>query len=234
MRHQLLLYIQPAYNCLTREMVYAEVLIREYRGIEGVKKILKFVTNHNIEKMFDLDVIEEVFNIMSKSSKISCPIGINLCPKTIEDADIIDNIVSLMNKYNISNNDIIIEINEGTNFSSEQVYDNIMRLHDLKIQVALDDFGVEKANLYSIIKYKFDILKVDKSFVGHEREESRNKILSIIQDLCTTFNMKSIVEGVEEESQLISICNAGYTVVQGYLYDRPLPYKEFMQQTLGV
>lgn len=228
------MYIQPAYNCITKEMVYAEVLIREYRGIEGVKKILKFVANHNIEKIFDLDVIEEVFNIMNNSSKIKCPIGINLCSRTIEDIDIIDDIVNLMNKYNISNNDIIIEINEDTNFSSQQVYDNVMKLHELNIKVALDDFGVEKANLYSIIKYKFDILKVDKSFVGHEREESKNKILSIIQDLCKTFNMQSIVEGVEEENQLISIYNAGYTVVQGYLYERPLPYIEFMKQTSEV
>jgi EAL domain-containing protein (putative c-di-GMP-specific phosphodiesterase class I) len=71
-------------------------------------------------------------------------------------------------------------------------------------------------------------LKVDKSFIGHEREESKSQILGIIKEICSKFNMKPIIEGVENKKQLHKISDMGYTLVQGYIYTEPIPLKDFM------
>ena len=227
MASDVLLYIQPAYNCLTNTIEYAEVLIRRYKGIESVAEILKFVCSNELEKKFDLDVIKEVVNCI-KDRELPYPIGVNLCPNTIKCPDIVNNITKLLDENNIKYSNIIIEINESTDFTDDKVYNNISKLHNLGFKLALDDFGVEKANLYSIVHYKFDILKVDKSFIGHEREESKSQILSIIKEICSKFNMKPIIEGVENKRQLSKISDMGYTLVQGYIYTEPIPLKEFM------
>ena len=145
--HEVNLYIQPAYNCMTNKIEYAEVLIRGYRGIEETDKILRFVSRHDITESFDLDVFEKALSIMSNMDRLEYPIGINLCPATISKEKVVEKIATIMKRYAIKSSQLIIEINEGTDFTNKNVIENIEKLHKLGIRLALDDFGVEKANL---------------------------------------------------------------------------------------
>ena len=215
---------------MTNKIEYAEVLIRGYRGIEETDKILRFVSRHDITESFDLDVFEKALSIMSNMDRLEYPIGINLCPATISKEKVVEKIATIMKRYAIKSSQLIIEINEGTDFTNKNVIENIEKLHKLGIRLALDDFGVEKANLYALLKFKFDILKIDKSFIGHESEESKNKILTIIKSLCDEFKMKSVVEGVEDTKQLENINKLGYTIVQGFIYNKPIPFVQFANQ----
>lgn len=229
MAHDILLYVQPAYNCINGKMEYAEILIRRYRGMCGAETILKFVERNNLTEMFDLDVFDEALRIVTnKLDKLECPLGINLCPATIEIPGIVDKLKAIADKHHVDVHSLVIEINEGTDFN-DATYENICQLHKLGVAVALDDFGIERANLYSIMKYEFDILKVDKCFIGHEKEESKTKLLELIQTLCSAFHMKPIVEGIETKKQLNNISKLGYKVVQGYFYTKPVPFKEYAE-----
>ena len=58
MAMDIVLYIQPAYNCITKQIEYAEVLIRRYRHIDGVNRILKYVNRCNIEMQFELIYVQ--------------------------------------------------------------------------------------------------------------------------------------------------------------------------------
>lgn len=231
MSHKILLYIQPAYNYKLGRIEYAEILVRNYRGIDSVKNIMRFVTRNNIEEQFDFEVLQETLRVMRQTPKLSYPIGINLCSKTAEKPDIACKIIKEIDKYNINHSDIIIEINESTDFKNENVLDNMRKLRQHGIKVALDDFGVDKSNLYTLVCSEVDILKVDRAFIDNryiEYEQSQNTVLRMLLQLCNSLKMKPIVEGIETTKQLQNIEKLGYCVVQGYLYEKPKPYIEYM------
>lgn len=231
------LYIQPAYNYNTKNIEYAEVLIREYRGIESASKILKFVELNHMEKTFDIDVLTETLYIIKKYGKLEYPIGVNLCPNTIKIKNIANEICNIINANNKSNNEIIIEINEKTDFKDKIVRENIGILRENNIKIALDDFGVDGSNLYSLLSCNIDILKVDRAFIDNthiEYEESQSKILRRLLQICNDFNLKHIVEGIETKKQLKNIENLGYNLVQGYLYEKPLPIEEFLEHSIKL
>lgn len=226
------LYIQPAYNYNTKNIEYAEVLIREYRGIKSASKIIQFVEFNQMEESFDIDVLTETLYIIKQYGKLKYPIGINLCPNTIKIKGIANKIYSIINKNNTSNNEIVIEINEKTDFRDRIVRENIEILRENNIKIALDDFGIDGSNLYSLLSCNIDILKVDRAFIDNthiEYEESQSKILRRLLQICNDFNLKHIVEGIETKKQLKNIENLGYSIVQGYLYERPLPIQEFLE-----
>lgn len=222
----IVLYVQPAYNYINDKIEYAEVLIREYKGIEGSESIIKFVTKNKLEEQFDLDVFREACKYIS-GKKLKYPIGINLCPATLKSYIIISEIEDALDEFNIDSSDVIIEINEGTHFENKVVSANLKKLHELGFKLALDDFGVQHANMYSLINFKFDILKVDKCFVGHEAEESKNEILTVITALCKAFHLTPIIEGVETKNQMANISNFGYEIIQGFFYMKPTPLDEY-------
>ena len=96
----------------------------------------------------------------------------------------------------------------------------------------MDDFGIDNSNLYSLMNCDIDILKVDRAFIdsNSEREESQHEILKALMQLCNALKLKHIVEGIETSRQLKKIQNLGYSVVQGYLYERPIPFDDFIMQ----
>lgn len=226
------LYVQPAYNYGSQQVDYAEVLVRGYGGFNSVQSILKFVNLHRIEEQFDLDVLTESLRLLNNFNKLEYPIGINLCPETIKRDGTADKILKLVEENNKSNNELIIEINERTDFKDSVVKENIKKLRDNGIKIALDDFGVESSNFYSLLNCNIDILKVDKAFIEateKEYEESQIKILRRLIQICDDFNLKHIVEGIETKRQLKYLQQMGYSVIQGYLYEKPIPFLQFLE-----
>ena len=231
MAHKVVLYIQPAYNYETGEVEYAEVLIRNYRGIDTVPGIMRFVHKNSIEDIFDMDILNEVLNVMSKTKNLNYPIGVNICSQSIAKEGMADKIIKMLKKYDINHSSIVIELNECTDFKNDTVQCNINKLREVGIRIALDDFGVESANLCSLMYCNVDILKVDKMFIDRavgEQKKSQQEILKALIGLCSTLHLYHIVEGVETNKQLDKIQTLGYSVVQGYLYKKPVPFREFM------
>ena len=226
------LYVQPAYNYASKQIDYIEVLVRGYRGIKSAPNILRFVQLNKLEETFDIDVLKESLKILNNFEKLDYLVGINLCPDTIQLKGMADKIIKIIKENNKSGNEIVIEINEKTDFKNTTAIENIKKLRENGVKIALDDFGVEGSNLYSLLNCSIDILKVDKAFIEVDKEEcedSQLKILKRLFQICNDFNLKHIVEGIETPRQLKYIKEMGYSVVQGYLYERPLPFLKFLE-----
>ena len=73
-----------------------------------------------------------------------------------------------------------------------------------------------------------DELKIDKTFVSNmlSAQEDERIVRSII-DLAHTFELQVVAEGVEDEPTLEALRALGCDVAQGYLFERPMPAKQF-------
>ena len=230
MGHKLSLYIQPVYNYSTDEIEYAEILVRKYRGIDGVERIMKFINRNNSYDIFDIDVLKETLYILKSIPDLGYPVGINLCSKSLEVKDFAKRVVHEIKSSGLDKNKIIIEINEYTNFSNNIAIDNMRILSDNKLKLALDDFGIGNTNVLSFINTKFDYIKIDKELINIDDNWNHKKfILGHMKEICDMMNIKTVVEGIETSEQLGKMRELGYDTIQGYIIAKPLDIKNYFK-----
>jgi EAL domain-containing protein (putative c-di-GMP-specific phosphodiesterase class I) len=104
-------------------------------------------------------------------------------------------------------------------------------LHGLGVRVALDDFGSGGLALSYLQSLAVDIIKVDRSYLGHRHgdplEERRtDELLQGMIGLGSALGIEAYGEGIEDEAQKARLLRNGCEIGQGYLFARPLPSDE--------
>src|ERR1700738_670666 len=88
----------------------------------------------------------------------------------------------------------------------------------------MDDFGTGYSSIGYLRSFKFDKLKIDRSFVKDlGADEKSLAIVRAIIGLGASFGITTTEEGVETEAQMDCLNLEGCTEVQGYLYSKPVP-----------
>ena len=231
MAHKLLLYIQPVYDYNNSVIEYAEILIREYRGISGVEQIMKFVKRTDSYDVFDLDIVKETLYILKSIPDLGYPVGINLCSKSLEVDSFADKVMQLIKESGVSKDKIILEINEYTKFSNKKVIENLTVFSSSDITLALDDFGIGNTNLLSsFINIKFDYIKIDKEFVDlDDNWDNKKLLLCSMKKICDSMSIKTVVEGIETPEQLSILRDLGYNAIQGYIITKPVNIMDYIK-----
>ena len=75
----------------------------------------------------------------------------------------------------------------------------------------------------------FDFIKLDKS-LAHNNSEKHQIILSYLIMMIKKLNMRIVCEGVETQEYADFLKTVGCYIIQGYLYDKPLPEAEFKKK----
>ena len=124
---------------------------------------------------------------------------------------------------------IAIEITESMLMEGQDnISKNLSNLRDLGFEVSLDDFGTGYSSLAYLKKFEIDFLKIDKSFVNHIEEDSKDLVLcEAIIVMAHRLGLKVIAEGIETSYQFDLLTKAGCDYGQGYYISRPVPVEEF-------
>ena len=120
-----------------------------------------------------------------------------------------------------------LEITEGVLLQdSEETLAALRALRALGARVALDDFGSGYSSLNYLLRFPFDKVKIDRSFVGDLCEGPGGEgtvIVRAIIGMCRNLNIATTAEGVETEQQLRRLSLEGCHEAQGFLLSRPRP-----------
>jgi diguanylate cyclase (GGDEF)-like protein/PAS domain S-box-containing protein len=100
----------------------------------------------------------------------------------------------------------------------------LRRLRALGVGISMDDFGTGYSGLSYLRAFPFDKIKIDRSFIS-ELGESGDcmAIIKAITNLGSSLGIPTLAEGVETETQLSWLRDAGCTQMQGFLFSRPVP-----------
>lgn len=128
-----------------------------------------------------------------------------------------------------------LEITESMLLSEpDNVIEQLKQLKALGVSIVMDDFGTGYSSLSYLMKFPFDRIKIDRSFVtALAQEKAAQEILKTIVGLAATLHMSVTAEGVETEEQSAFLRATGCDTLQGYFFSRPLPIQEVMGR-LGV
>jgi diguanylate cyclase (GGDEF)-like protein/PAS domain S-box-containing protein len=107
------------------------------------------------------------------------------------------------------------------------------QLRDLGVRIAIDDFGTGYSSLSYLLRFPFDKIKIDRSFIDDlSSSVGCLKIVHAVASLANSLDMIATAEGVETEQQLQIIRAAGCTEMQGHLFSSPKTAREISQLIL--
>jgi len=110
---------------------------------------------------------------------------------------------------------------------TEETVALLHQLRTLGVRIVMDDFGTGYSSLGYLMKFPFDKVKIDQSFVRDlGRREDCNQIVRAVIGLCNGLGITTTAEGVETRDQFDQLVSEGCVEVQGYLFGRPMPAAE--------
>ncbi len=99
----------------------------------------------------------------------------------------------------------------------------LQRLRDLGIGIGIDDFGTGHSSLSILQQLPVDTLKIDQSFIARlDGSATGSAIIRTIVDLAQQLGLDTVAEGVETGQQLEELRTTQCSLLQGYLFAKPL------------
>lgn len=215
--------MQNAINCTNGQRMYGELLVREYNGIIGSYNIIEYIKREELYLEFDYNIFRATVQYIQETGFNSYPIAVNIMDKTLEEFGVADLLLNELNQRGVNGGGVAVEISENTDVQNDAVIENLMKLRNGGLLIAVDDLGYGKSSVETLFKVQPDIIKVageifrEESITNGQLTEIIHSLLNIADVFCT----KTIIEGVETDEQLNCVKQLGYKYVQGYIYGKP-------------
>ena len=237
---QFIFYLQPKID--VSRSIYrlssAEALVRWVHPLYGVISpgvfIPLFERNGLIQKL-DFYIWNEAaaqVRIWKDQFNVNVPISINVSRVDLFNERLVDELLTIVKRNNISVNELILEVTESAVVSDTSVMmENVKKLKDSGFIIEMDDFGTGYSSLHMVSSLPIDALKIDMSFIKNIMTSSKDKrMVEIILQIAKLLKAKTIAEGVETLNQVNALRRMGIDIIQGYHFSKPLPIDEFNEK----
>lgn len=232
-----IMHFQPQFRTTDKELRGVEALIR-WKDEEG-KMIRPDVFIPIAEKNGTIVpigtwVIEESVRIYAGwKQKYHYPLIISLNVSAIQykQADFIDKVVQILEKYDVSPSEVELEITESILIDDfQEITEKLAILREIGIKISLDDFGTGYSSLSYLKGLPIDTLKIDKSFIDTVITDENTRIIteSIIY-MVKKLGYETIAEGVETQEQYDYLHEIDCDNIQGYYLGKPMPPEKIEQ-----
>jgi len=227
-------HYQPKVDCVTNRIVGLEALVRWNNpelGWVSPADFIPIAEDTGLVIALDRWVISAVCRQLDSWQSQQIPlvrIAVNLSAKHFIKNNLTETIELIRQRGGAAWNNLELEITEGVLMKhTEEVIDAMIALNETGVSISIDDFGTGFSSLSYLTRFPFHTLKIDRSFVSrvNDTPESASIVTAIIA-LSRSLHKDIIAEGVETNEQLTYLKNSGCTVIQGYLFSRPLPEHE--------
>ncbi len=162
-------------------------------------------------------------------------IAVNLSAVQFTQPNLVAMIADILKESKLAAKYLELEITEGTVMDSPQkAIETMLQIRAMGIHLSLDDFGTGYSSLAYLKKFPLNTLKIDKAFVDdiESSEQGRNMVATIVT-IAHNLGMQVVAEGVETNQQLSFLTGLRCEQLQGYLYSKPLPEKDFQKYLLS-
>lgn len=237
---EFVVYYQPKVRIVDKSIYGAEALVRWVRDGQVVTpaRFIPQLEREGSVCRLDYYMLEQVCGFLKsrldKGQKI-VPVSVNFSRRHLEEIDLVERITGTIDRFGIDRSYIEIELTESEDYQNYEIMSSVIgRLKERGISTSIDDFGTGFSSLNMIKKVDLDTIKIDKSLIPFD-DVNNNKhqdivMFSSIIDLIGRLGKKSVAEGVETTQQLDYLEKLGCDIVQGYVFDKPLPKDEFEQR----
>ncbi|HEX2271739.1 MAG TPA: EAL domain-containing protein [Pyrinomonadaceae bacterium] len=229
---ELLLHYQPIVSLQTGKLLSFEALVRwrhPQRGLISPSDFIPLAEETGAiigignwvlrEACLQLKRWQERFPLHN-----SLAISVNLSSKQFMQAELIDEVIAILQDTGIDTHSLKLEITESAvmeNIGTATIL--LQQLRALGIELAVDDFGTGYSSLSYLHRLPINSLKIDKSFVkGMVDKRDHAEIVKTILTLARSLGIRAVAEGVETLEQLVELRRLGCEAGQGHLFSKPV------------
>jgi EAL domain-containing protein (putative c-di-GMP-specific phosphodiesterase class I)/GGDEF domain-containing protein/HAMP domain-containing protein len=152
------------------------------------------------------------------------PIAVNLSPRNLHDAALVDEIERLLGKFGVAAELLELEITESALAEDPlKAREVLQRLRALGCKLYIDDFGTGYSSLSYLVSLPVHAIKIDRSFV-RQMAESReaHAVVSSIILMARELGLGTVAEGVETREDADMLLKLGCNEAQGYFFAKPV------------
>jgi len=153
--------------------------------------------------------------------------SVNLSPKQFLQANLVEDIRSLLRELNLPPQALRLELTESTVMGDPSTaIEMLQQIKSLGISLAIDDFGTGYSSLSYLHRFPLDTLKIDRSFISSIGNGEETEIARTILPMASNLHLDVVAEGVETIEQLALLKKLHCKYGQGYYFSKPLSAKE--------
>jgi diguanylate cyclase (GGDEF)-like protein len=222
---ELELHYQPIISCQTGAVIGVEALLRWQHPIYGEMSPADFIPiaeNAGLLPSLGEWVLNRAMTEAKKWPKLE--VSVNLSPVQMRHVDLEGTLRRLIAEHGVDPRRFTLEITENVMLEATDRVNAILdAIRAMGFKTALDDFGTGYSSLSYLCTFRFDKIKIDRSFVARisEIDTSRTIIKSVVS-LGRGLGMSIVAEGVETEFEAEMMTQFGCTELQGFYFSRPL------------
>lgn len=167
-------------------------------------------------------VINDLAHIQERFPKQSFFVSVNLPSADMIHQELINELRTILMRSPVNKGRLMIEMTEAILIENPEQSANLLdKIKALEIGLALDNFGTGYSSLAFLMRYPFDMIKLDRSLLNVDSSKKRLVLKSIIS-MAHDLDMQVIAEGVETENEAILLRDEGCEFVQSVVFTEPV------------
>lgn len=220
---------QPVVHAQTGEIAGAEALVRwkkEPYGIVPPGMFIDWLESNPC--MYDLGnfVLKQALTdaVEFRKSNPDFFINVNMSAKQLERKTFCGVVMALLKETGFPAGQLCLELTERCRSMPVSVMEEkLLYLKQHGVRLAMDDYGTGSASSSILLQTPMDEIKIDMSFIrGITDNQTKQALVRSMVDFANKADLKSCLEGVEEEKLQNYLRSFGATWFQGYYYSRPV------------
>ncbi|MDY6244420.1 MAG: bifunctional diguanylate cyclase/phosphodiesterase [Lachnospiraceae bacterium] len=220
---------QPVVHAQTGEIAGAEALVRwkkEPYGIVPPGMFIDWLESNPC--MYDLGnfVLKQALTdaVEFRKSNPDFFINVNMSAKQLERKTFCGVVMALLKETGFPAGQLCLELTERCRSMSVSVMgEKLLYLKQHGVRLAMDDYGTGSASSSVLLQTPMDEIKIDMSFIrGITDNQTKQALVRSMVDFANEADLKSCLEGVEDEKLQNYLRSFGATWFQGYYYSRPV------------
>lgn len=220
---------QPVVHAQTGEIAGAEALVRwkkEPYGIVPPGMFIDWLESNPC--MYDLGnfVLKQALTdaVGFRKSNPDFFINVNMSAKQLERKTFCGVVMALLKETGFPAGQLCLELTERCRSMPVSVMEEkLLYLKQHGVRLAMDDYGTGSASSSILLQTPMDEIKIDMSFIrGITDNQTKQALVRSMVDFANKADLKSCLEGVEDEKLQNYLRSFGATWFQGYYYSRPV------------
>ena len=232
-REELVLHYQPKAALGSGAVSHVEALVRWQRPEHGLvppNDFIPLAEHTGLIKQISAYVLDMALRQLRGWLDVGLDLGVavNLSARNLLEADLPEQIASLLIARRVPAERLVLEITESTIMADPaRALDVLTRLSEMGVRLSIDDFGVGYSSLSYLKRLPVDEIKIDRSFVAQmDADDDDAFIVRSTIDLGRNLGLNVVAEGVETEAVWDELNELGCHYAQGWFLGRPMPANE--------
>jgi diguanylate cyclase (GGDEF)-like protein len=238
-RRQLEIELRRAAQHEEFELHYQPIVDLAGRRVAGFEALMRWTPRKHRAQVQELISLAEDIGLIGRMGKwavhTACQeaarwrndicVAVNLSPRQFRDDDLVQIVADALTKSGLNPERLELEITESVLLDRcRHTIETLNRIRQLGVRISLDDFGTGYAGLSYIRDFRFDKLKIDRSFIKLlPSDPTSAAIVRAAMGLATNLGMVTLGEGVENDAELSCLLSEGCLEAQGFLFGEAKP-----------